>query len=89
MPSDRLLVRLRDLSPRVLPVSACVVDDSQQERLADSGEPAILLVVSHPVWETQQNAVVDLYTRETPNDEDGARCRLVRGVEGWRIRDCV
>lgn len=89
VPGQRLLQRLRDISPPVVPVSDCGVDESQQERLSETGEPAILLLISHPIWETQQNAIVELYTRETPNDVDGARCRLVRGVEGWRIRDCV
>lgn len=88
-PSARLLSRLTDVEPRVLPVSECGQDAGLQERILETDEPAVLLVVSHPVWETAETASVFVGMRENPSQEDRARCRLVRGPEGWSVRDCV
>ncbi len=88
-PSNRLLARLSDVDPRVIPVAQCGQDAGLQERVLESNEPAVLLIVSHPTWETHDRASVFVGMRENPSQEDGARCRVVRGAEGWRVRDCV
>lgn len=89
MPSRRLLARLSDLQPPVIPVSECGHDDGQQERVLETNQPAVLIVVSHPVWETHETARVQVAMRESPTQSDVAVCRLVLRAEGWAIRDCV
>lgn len=88
-PSPRMLALVSDVRPQVLPVSACGQGRGTEETLRETGEPAIVMLISQPSWETQELATVEVRMRESPVAFDRARCRLVRGVEGWRIRDCV
>ena len=88
-PSPRLLAQVADVQPPVRPVSWCTQGSATEEVLAESGDPAVLMLISHPTWETQERATVEVRMRESPVAFDRARCRLVRGTEGWRVRDCV
>lgn len=88
-PSARMLARVADVQPPVRPVSHCGQGRGTEEVLEETGEPAILMLISQPSWETQEVANLEVRMRESPVAFDRARCRLVRGVEGWRIRDCV
>jgi hypothetical protein len=88
-PSARMLALVSDVQPPVLPVSACGQGRGTEETLKETGEPAMVMLVSQPGWETQELATVEVRMRESPVAFDRARCRLVRGLDGWRIRDCV
>lgn len=88
-PEPRLLARLSDVRPPVLPVSACGQDAGQHERLLESDAPAMLMVLTQPYWESHEAVTVEVVMRESPADQHRVLCRLVRGVEGWEVRDCV
>lgn len=89
VPSPRLLARLADVQPPVIAVSECGHDDGQQERILETNEPAVLVVIGHPFWDTHETARVEVAMRESPTQWDQAVCRLVLRAEGWAIRDCV
>lgn len=88
-PEPRLLARLGDVRPAVVPVSACGQDAGQHERLLDSSDPAILMILTQPYWESHESVTVSVVMRESPSDQHQVLCRLSRGIEGWEIRDCV
>lgn len=88
-PSPRLLSRVSEVEPRVIPVSQCGQDDGLQERVLETDEPAVLLILSHPSWDTHETATVVVGMRESPTFQDRAVCRLTRGSDDWRVRDCV
>jgi len=88
-PSARLLALLGDVQPPVLPVSACGQDQGLNERVLETNEPAVLVILTQPEWESPELATVAVALRESPTTQDSAVCRLRRGVEGWEIRECV
>lgn len=88
-PSLRLLSALSDLRPPVHPVEDCARDDDDRERLRGTGEGAILLVLSHPDWESHEFARVAAWTRQDRRASNRFDCRLARTMEAWTVQECL
>ena len=88
-PPAFLLSRLRQVRPRVLPISACEWGADLSEILVDSGARAIALGISHPQWVTPNLARLTVTLRENNKTWFSYRCSAERGPEGWAIRECL
>ncbi len=88
-PPAVILARLRDVRPKVLPISECVHGKDLTEVLEDTGERAVVLGVSYPEWVTPNLARISATLRENSRNWFRYRCSLVRGAEGWQIRRCT
>ncbi|MCH7532930.1 MAG: hypothetical protein IIB36_14400 [Gemmatimonadetes bacterium] len=88
-PPASLLSRLRQVRPRVLPISACRWGEDLSEVLVDSGARAIALGISHPQWVTPNLARVTATLRENQRIWYRYRCSAERGPDGWTIRRCL
>jgi len=88
-PPTTLLARLRDVQPRVVPISQCQWGSSLEEVLTDSGERAVSLGVGYPNWVTPNLARLSVTVRENQQVWYRYQCSLERGPEGWGVRQCV
>jgi hypothetical protein len=88
-PPPRLLSSLSDLDPPVRPIEACGRNQDDEERLFDTGGPAVVLALDYPRWETPELARVVARSRQDRRASNGWSCRLQRTVDGWQVLECL
>ena len=88
-PPAFMMSQLRQVRPRVLPISACQWGDDLSEVLVDSGARAIAIGISHPLWVTPNLARLVVTLRENNKNWYRYTCSAERDEDGWAIRECL
>ena len=89
VPSPRVIEALADVQPAAHPVHACAAEQGDQELLRPAGTPAALLAMSQPLWRGSDEAELAIVVRRSLQVADRFRCRIVRTLEAFEVRECL
>jgi hypothetical protein len=89
IPGHRLIARLSDLRPAVVPGSECDQDADRREVHRPSGGQGVLIHVSEPAYSSPERATVRLSTNESPQYRFSYRCELRREALDWTVVRCL
>lgn len=88
-PQPGLMGPLRSLNPPAIPISRCVRDEQLVERVASSGDRAVVLGVGYPDWITPNLARVQAVVQESASLRLRYGCSVERDVLGWSVTRCI
>ena len=88
-PPGGLLGRLEDLPHPVVPVSQCSWDRHLREIHRPTGGRALVLALSHPIWESRATAYVRVESRESEGHRFRYGCELSWKVDRWTVDHCL
>lgn len=87
--SGRLIARMADLDPPVVPVSQCEWNAAVEETHVPSGRAAVVVTVDRPTFSTPVRASTTVRTRQNASYAFRYRCDLDLEGFGWVVRRCL
>ncbi len=89
IPNRRMVARLGDIEPGVVPASECGRNDDVEVIYGEEAVPAVLISVSRPRFASADQATISVGTRESAVYSFRYSCDVVRSGFGWSVRRCI